>query len=631
MSTQSDPAATPQLDAALKSIGDKIVIAIHGIGDQYKNATVRSVVSIFGRCFNRATPVPLGGFYGPDGDIHVFRATAPPDVTPPMSTIGFVEAYWADIPRQVQREGYTIEETKAWARTVVERVQAQYEDELKKRLSLSSADYLSAIAALQDMIDAIGVISNLLFLAEKMGFPKFELEPMLTAFVGDVQLVADFANYRNRIRQQIWGILEKVYTQNPNSELYIVSHSEGTVVALVALLRALSVPAKDEKQPAWIKQVRGLMTIGSPIDKHLILWRGMWENLKNPDPTLQLPQPIRWRNYYDYADPVGFKLDTARDWLKDHLWDRFFDFDEKHDHGFSRYFLPGKAHNDYWNDPYVFGHFIQDVFDLPSECSPKANDEKIKNPPQTRLIAKLSSYFTPYLVIGGILFLAIYALYTGVNTYLSLSEPWRTSARHMLALASLLAGTTVASRILCLTRHVQWKWVATFVFVFFAGCYAALIGGVHLRDPFHPSNAIVGPRMIAGTLVSAAAAIFLTLVFDRNKAFLRRWPPIRLIARGMRPLLIWGGIATVLLVLKRIGAHSQAPSKSFWPLLLSGAVFLYLWWLAGVLFDLVFTWQRYIRGAVWQKHLRQARKDRVEREKAEGVSEQIKADTAAAF
>jgi hypothetical protein len=187
VSPQLNPStAGDQLDSTLEGIGDKIVIAIHGIGDQYKNATVRSVVSIFGRCFEQATPVPLGGFYSEDGSIHVFRATAPPMVKAPMSSIGFVEAYWADIPRQVQQEGYTIEETKAWARTVVERVQAQYQEELKSRLSLRPADYLGAIAALEGMIDGIGVIGNLLFLAEKLGFSKFELEPMLTAFIGDV-------------------------------------------------------------------------------------------------------------------------------------------------------------------------------------------------------------------------------------------------------------------------------------------------------------------------------------------------------------------------------------------------------------------------------------------------------------
>ena len=35
-----------------------------------------------------------------------------------------------------------------------------------------------------------------------------------------------------------------------------------------------------------------------------------------------------------------------------------------------------------------------------------------------------------------------------------------------------------------------------------------------------------------------------------------------------------------------------------WPVLLSGAAFLYLWWLAALIFDLAFVWQRYVRNSV---------------------------------
>jgi len=109
---------------------ERIVVAIHGIGDQYRNATVQSVVNIFSRCFEQAVAVPLGGFYAPDGKIEAFHLKSPPDVNPQMEDIGFVEVYWADIPRRVQRRGYTIEETKARARTVTQRVRARYGQDL---------------------------------------------------------------------------------------------------------------------------------------------------------------------------------------------------------------------------------------------------------------------------------------------------------------------------------------------------------------------------------------------------------------------------------------------------------------------------------------------------------------------
>ena len=51
------------------------------------------------------------------------------------------------------------------------------------------------------------------------------------------------------------------------------------------------------------------MTIGSPIDKHLVLSPELFGEgapLQSPD------RPIDWRNYYDEGDPVGFALDDAR-------------------------------------------------------------------------------------------------------------------------------------------------------------------------------------------------------------------------------------------------------------------------------------------------------------------------------
>ena len=40
-----------------------------------------------------------------------------------------------------------------------------------------------------------------------------------------------------------------------------------------------------------------------------------------------------------------------------------------------------------------------------------------------------------------------------------------------------------------------------------------------------------------------------------------------------------------------------------WPVLIAGAAFLYLWWLAALIFDLAFVWQRYIRQGLALKRL----------------------------
>ena len=59
--------------------------------------------------------------------------------------------------------------------------------------------------------------------------------------------------------------------------------------------------------------------------------------------------------------------------------------------------------------------------------------------------------------------------------------------------------------------------------------------------------------------------------------------------------------------------HPFNTSTPFWPVVLSAAAFLYLWWLAIILFDLTFVWHRYIRQGVWQQCLCSARQNLIKR------------------
>jgi hypothetical protein len=623
----SAPEATPAMPVGLA----KIVVAIHGIGDQYRNATVQSVVNIFSRCFEQAVAVPLGGFYAPDGRMEAFQLRSPPDVSPQMEDIGFVEVYWADIPRRVQRRGYTIEETKAWARTVVQRVRARYSEDLvdhtrgQGRPLLQPRDYLSAAATIEEMIDAIRVMGNLLFLAEKAGLYKFDLDELLTSFVGDVQIVAEFANYRERILRQFRRILAEIHKLNPGAAIYVVAHSEGTVVALLALLQALSIRSpgtaspEGEEQRSWVRNVRGLMTIGSPIDKHIALWPDMWDPVQEPD-TNWLPRKeerIAWRNYYDYGDPVGFELDTVRAWLKRHDWDEFFEFGPSHDFGFARYFVPAKAHNDYWNDPSVFGHFICDVMNLAPVVDGKSMKKPAPRPPDRRF-AKISSYITPFIFIVATLSTGVYLLFAALNSYLGIPEPWYLVVRDVAGVTCLLGGMTTCSRILCLTRRLAFKLTAIVAFLLGAVSYVILrtdwvVNWPSVNVTRHGFLADTNTVVIA--LLLAVFAVVFSVIADRSKQFLQRYPPFRLIARGARPLLVAGALAAAMLMIHRaVAAHqSFLTSKPFWPVVVSAAAFLYLWWLAIILFDLTFVWQRYIRQAVGQKYLSRAREHLIAR------------------
>ena len=66
----------------------------------------------------------------------------------------------------------------------------------------------------------------------------------------------------------------------------------------------------------------------------------------------------------------------------------------------------------------------------------------------------------------------------------------------------------------------------------------------------------------------------------------------------MWPMVLTSGVATGLIVARLLWRNAKDhpdENPDLWPVLLCVAAFLYLWWLAAQLFDLVFIWHRYIR------------------------------------
>ena len=106
----------------------------------------------------------------------------------------------------------------------------------------------------------------------------------------------------------------------------------------MGLLKGLS------ERASWAKSVRGYMTIGSPLNKHVFFWPELFKmyDSDKADPAIL---PIPWKNYYDYGDPIAFNLKQTRDWMRETKWHRFFTFrDEKgeDDIGFTRYYFPAR-------------------------------------------------------------------------------------------------------------------------------------------------------------------------------------------------------------------------------------------------------------------------------------------------
>jgi len=679
-----------------------IVVAVHGIGQQSRYSTVRSVATrlaasktlLAGGKDRPVAPQPLGYFHSEVRGITSVSLLDDAAILAPaaLASTGFAEVFWADIPEQVVKEGSTLEETKAWARTVVARAQALWMH--AGRPGIVSPDFGLAAEVLDEIIETVYVLENLLFLLDKVGLFKFELRRVLEDYLGDVQIVTEFANYRSDIVARFHQVMEDIYEEqrkngNQHVRLHVVAHSEGTVVSFLGLLQAMSgqqltPPASPndrpqlkntDQVPEWLKHVHGYMTIGSPIDKHLLLWPRLWNTLKPALADAVLPAgQIKWRNYYDYGDPIGFKLDTARRWL-DHQQSKAFQFCGcpacRHDIGFARYLLPGKAHNDYWNDPDVFEHFVDDVVALP-----KANNPAARRPTDKPIIPWLSPAL-PYFLSAVVLVVGVYLLYKAVTNFTNPNDPltkyflitaigveptpgvsrWELFL-NTLGISALIAGVTLFARFPRLAAGREWKIAGAVAFAIGCVAYSVAVS--------EPSQRQIG-AMFAGLgrhgptigvlLLALIVAILGFLVTGRAKQDdedrRQRW-----FWRGMRPLLVCGALAVAVIVasqlypqdfgldtkltadeakaltkeqreiIKAAGFDRQELDQLFkaksdrlariarvkpflttpppvWPVLLAVIAFLYLWWLATLIFDLAFVWQRYIRRSVANQRLRE--------------------------
>lgn len=539
---------------------DKIIIGIHGVGNQSDGTTIQAIHRRFARHHNVPPALTLGTLRSARDGAGVYCWPMPGT----GSTLGFAEVHWADIPRSCATEGYTLEETINWTKALVERLAT-----CQAGQGFSLADRKISVRVLREMIESIGVLKRLFYLTEKAGIFNFDLDPILNQYVNDVQVVTEYEAQRQAIVGRFHTLLTKVHLRYPAAEIHIIAHSEGTVVSLLALLQAMT---GDPDAAPWIRQVKSFVTLGSPIDKHFFLWPELWAAFQRPH--AQLPaQKILWKNYYDQGDPIGFKLDTFRAELekRNYPFSNAPDVDEI---GFSRYPLPGKAHNDYWEDDDLFAHIIEQVVQAGTGAkAPKPDDKRV---------AQVIGYGVPYLAALFSLFGGLYLLYSAVLKSLAQKSSVQEVAYNVAILTCLLAGVTVMARIPRLTHQRRWH-------LFGLVLYLLAVGLFYRCFDQEVASALVQPLSsgLKGLEKEFLVILFALLsVVSTCLALLRsQW--------SVRSLLIPGGLVVGLLVGMRVIFNGQ--HGPVMPVILAGGIFLYLWWLATIIFDLTFIWHRYIR------------------------------------
>jgi hypothetical protein len=551
----------------------KVVVAVHGVGDQYTFAAIQSVVNQFCSFYNHPAGVPLGSFH--TGET-TFSLPAPYP-REPFERFAFAEVYWAKIPRTAVDDKHTLEESKKWARTIVERLRLRWRAKGEQG-GYTERDFRLVKQILSEMIQTIAVVDRICYLAERAGLFTFDLRKLLEDYLGDVQIVTEFGRDRTKILEAFRSVMEKAHATHDQADIYVVAHSEGTVIAFLALLDAFRQP----QRPEWANHVRGLMTLGSPIDKHLVLW----PELFGEGPPKHTPdEPIHWRNYYDRGDPIGFALDDARSWLAVHGWRGVFEFEPNHDHGFVRYPLPGKAHVDYWGDDAVFGHFIRDVVKEPPPDSEAPRRAEFDEPPADLQMKKWLSYLLPYVGIAALLVLAVYIQFKAVTDALDPEHAvWKTTFQMfqgVIRTTMVIFGITVAARLPRLTRNGWLRLAGLSVGLATCGLYY-LTAPVPPPSPTGATTEIFGLPPGVPTALLGAGIIGLAYLFG-----------VFLPSLGAVPLMISASIGVVAKVIYHVRTVSDV--GPLWPVFLTTALFLYLWWLAVLIFDLVVIWHWYIR------------------------------------
>ena len=205
----------------------------------------------------------------------------------------------------------------------------------------------------------------------QLGMGSADLDETLVRFLGDVQLYAEYAGPRAAISARFDRVMEGIErVAEAGTEIHLCAHSQGSVVAFLGLLQGM------RSKATWAERVRSFMTIGSPIDKFLVLWPELFQPFgHHPRPATDPTAPIRWLNFADKLDPVGHELDLGRDFVRE-VFPGWFEEPlpaNSQDFVFRRYFVPGKAHIDYWKDQEIFDHWFRAGLRLPGSAQPVAS------------------------------------------------------------------------------------------------------------------------------------------------------------------------------------------------------------------------------------------------------------------
>lgn len=388
------------------------VIAVHGIGDQRYNETVLPVINGFAKAKSsdiRENLISLGmvnnqtgTIYGDNGDVKFTRSinqkmwsefagipsqgdkiVAPADGSASHSgeNFRFIDMFWADLlDADAARSAQPVEQ---WTEGVIARNSRKCEDD-------KSNGNLKAAKSREWLIKLLHIVNEvILFVNSFLSFKgKGIQEVVFNKYLSDVQVYGEHLNVRGRAVSRFHKMMQAVHDRhfeeeekqgtNRKPRFIFLAHSLGTVLTMDALCYAHVDHQKlTDRFPSyhtegdsteeikynydWTKYVKTLITLGSPIDKYIVLWWQNYDYLKNAALYKKRENKILHINYTDEQDPVGHKLDKFRETSAyDNL---FYPKTVEAAEVFKRYGVPGKAHVDYWEDKGLIDNLLSNISD----------------------------------------------------------------------------------------------------------------------------------------------------------------------------------------------------------------------------------------------------------------------------
>lgn len=174
--------APPPVSATPDPRVKKVIVAVHGVGDQYSFATLQSVVNQFCGFYGQPAAMPLGSFHTGQAAFSIH----PPYPQDPFERLAFSDFYWAKIPRAVVDDKHTMEESKKWAGTIVERLRMRWKTTGSKG-GCRDADFDLMKLVLGEMIQTLAVLERLCYIADRAGVFTFDLRKLLAATVNPIE------------------------------------------------------------------------------------------------------------------------------------------------------------------------------------------------------------------------------------------------------------------------------------------------------------------------------------------------------------------------------------------------------------------------------------------------------------